>query len=166
MMMNRNVSCSCFHPRTAITRNGSAAVYPAKPSGTSAQTAMRGRSRGRAIASPMCRRSSSDRVTRCSCRNDPRQKQHPVRSCEGEERVADGIYEHRGEQHRPASDAVGQLAEQRGCDELHERVNAEHYAIPEAPGTEALRIERQDRHDDAEPDQVDQDCEEDDAGAG
>ncbi len=66
------------------------------------------------------------------------------------------------EQHRPAAEAIGELAEDRREDDLHPGINSGKPADRDRRRVEVFRVKRQDRDDDSEPDQVDEDRKEED----
>ena len=98
-------------------------------------------------------------------RDDPREKQHHVGVCRGEQHVSESVHEHRREEDRAAADAIGRTTQDCCSHELHGREHAEQGAQSESPGAKALRVVGQDRDDDTKPDQVDQHREENDRNA-
>src|SRR5437588_2945585 len=74
------------------------------------------------------------------------------------ERGADDAHE----QDRTAPEAIGKPSENRGEDDLHPGINSGQPTDSDRRSVKVLRVQRQDRNDDAEPDQVDEDREEED----
>ncbi|MEI9895781.1 MAG: hypothetical protein WDN28_18345 [Chthoniobacter sp.] len=76
---------------------------------------------------------------------------------------ADGRPQDADGEHRLAPDAIGEMAEDRGKDQLEQRINAHEQAELGGRGAEAraLGIHRQHGNHDPEADHVDQDGEED-----
>ena len=94
--------------------------------------------------------------------DDARQKQHRHAVSEREHRKADDRAGQAEDQHRPPAVAVRQLAERRRGGELADREHREQQTDHDRRGAEGFRVERQQRDDDPEADQVDEDGEEND----
>ena len=102
--------------------------------------------------------------------NDAADEQIPDEGSDRHHQVIEGQAEQRGEQHRAAAEAVGQIAQHRRKHELHESVSkdqvaADHRRIGDAAAGQLFQQFRQDRHDDANTDHVEQNGDQD-AGKG
>ena len=86
--------------------------------------------------------------------DDPRGEQHREAVRERQHHEADDGAEQAEDQDRPAAPAVRQIAEQRRGEELAERERREQQADDDRRGAERLRVERQQRDDDPEADEV------------
>src|SRR5437870_1965073 len=113
------------------------------------QTSISGRSSGRASASPMWPKSNTGRTVRCWAASDSG-------------RMA--LAETKFTSESPA--AIRHPAEQRRREELHRREDEHEGTVADPLRPEPLGEDRQDRHDDSEPDQIDQDGQKDHAEAG
>ena len=79
----------------------------------------------------------------------------------GEHDEADDRSGEAEDQHRPPAVAIREIAEGRRRNELREREDREQQPDGERRCAERLRVERQERDDDAEADEVDENREED-----
>ena len=89
--------------------------------------------------------------------HDPRGEQHRQALRDGEHGEAHRGADQAEDENRPAAPAVRELAEQRRGDELRQRERGEQQADDERGGAEGAGVERQQRNDDSEADQVDED---------
>ncbi len=89
------------------------------------------------------------------------EKEHGIRRGEGEEQVGGHAAGDRGEQHRPPAHPVGEAPQERREEELGEAVGGEEQADLDRRDVEPLGIERQQREDHPEADEVQEDGQED-----
>ena len=94
--------------------------------------------------------------------HDSRQKQHRDAVSEREHHEAGDRAQQAEDQDRAPAVSVGIVAEDRGGQQLANRVHGEEQPDDERRRAERFGVKRQKRNDDAEADQVDEDGEEDD----
>ena len=98
--------------------------------------------------------------------DDPAGEQHPERTGRGGDEAPDGGPEQRQEQDRLAPNPIGKPSEQGRAHELGRGERGDEQPDLDAAGPEALGVAGQDRHDDAEADQVECDRRPDDPEPG
>ena len=89
-----------------------------------------------------------------------RRKQHPERGRRAHPQIGQRRRRHADDQYRPPPDAVAEPAPQRRRHELHQRKDREQQRHLLRRGGKPQRIERQKRDNEAEPDEIDEDDEE------
>jgi len=94
--------------------------------------------------------------------NNSRDKEHRNRLRHREHDEADYRAKQAENQDRPAAVAIRQVAERRRRDQLADRKHTEQHPDHHRRRAEALRVERQQRNDDAKADEVDENREKDD----
>ena len=94
--------------------------------------------------------------------DDPRSKQHRDAVRDGKHHEADHGAGQAEDQDRPAAVAIRQVAERGRRRELTERKHREQQADDERRGAKGLGVERQQRDDDPEADEIHKNCQKDD----
>jgi len=89
--------------------------------------------------------------------HDARQKKDREAARKGEQKVAGATRGQADQDHRTPPDAVGHPTPHRREEELHDRVDADHHADRRPAGAVFTRVEREERDDHPEADQIDED---------
>ena len=98
--------------------------------------------------------------------DDAGDEQHEQGARQAHQNEADGRSENADEEHGLAADAIGQLAPERRGQELREGERRDEQSVFHRGRMEGLGIDGQHRDDDAEPDHIDQDGQENNAELG
>src|SRR5216684_4060375 len=101
-------------------------------------------------------------VARARAREQPRREQHPQRIGEAEPEIGGDRGDQAGEQHRPAPEPVAEPAEDGREEELRERIARHHPGDRGRRRAEMHAVEREQRDDDAEAEQIDEDDQKED----
>ena len=105
-------------------------------------------------------------VAGTSSREGAGREHHPQLGRKTEPKIGERGSSHAGHQHRPAADPVAEPAPQRRGQHRHQRIDGEQQGHLQWRSAEALRVKRQQRNDQPEPDEVDKDDEKKDRHVG